>query len=121
MNMSPLIPLKMSKYRLRITEQTARSAVQNQAIKREQRCALQPAHRERLLAASACGTDRGEDLLTFGQRDVTPLARGQWTQIEGADAHPDQPQGGMAHGSGHSANLAVLAFAEFESDPTIRH
>lgn len=27
----------------------------------------------------------------------------------------------MAYGSGHSADLAVLAFTEFEGDPTIRH
>ena len=121
MNMSPLIPLKMSKYRLRIADQTARLTFQNQAIKREEDRAIQPAHIEGLLAGSARGTDRGENLLTFCERDVAPLARGQGTEMEGTDAHPDQPQGGMTYGSGHSSDLPVFAFAEFEGDPTIRH
>jgi len=47
------------------------------------------------------------------------LAGGEGGEIEGADTHPDEPQGWVADGGGHAADLAVSAFDEFEGDPAI--
>jgi hypothetical protein len=50
---------------------------------------------------------------------MAPLPCGQTSQVQGRITvhqiygHPQQPQGGQAHGSRHAAHLSVTPFAQF--------
>ena len=63
------------------------------------------------------GASTGEDGEFLGEGQLFPTARRKIAQFERADTYADQPKGGMPHGGGHAADLAVAAFDEFEGDP----
>ena len=42
-------------------------------------------------------------------------------EFEAADADAEEAEGGMADGGGHAADLAVLAFEQFQGDPAGGH
>lgn len=61
----------------------------------------------------------GEDRFALVFIEFFPCAEWEVTEREGADALADEAQGGVAGGGSHTADLTVLALAEFESDPGI--
>lgn len=61
----------------------------------------------------------GEDGGAFFGGELFPFSEGEIAEGESADAFAKEAEAGEADGGGHAADLAVFAFAEFETDPGI--
>ena len=61
----------------------------------------------------------GEDPVAFVCGNRPPLAGRKVSEFEGADAHAQQSEGGVADGGGHPADLTVLSLDQFEFQPAV--
>lgn len=62
---------------------------------------------------------RGEHRGAFRRGEFAPFSGCEIAEREVADAGADESQGWMADRCGHTANLAIFSFDEFERDPAI--
>jgi len=62
-----------------------------------------------------------QDEVSLRSAELPPGAGRQRAQGESADADADQAERGMAEGGGEAADLAVLAFHQFEAQPAGGH